>query len=66
MTWHRSAVSVNAAGLALPGGGLWYIEGFKANSTFGWQKATRYSLNGTVLIYYRSLYNSVWSDWFAR
>lgn len=44
------------------GGGTWYLEGVRVISTYGWQKATSYGSNATI-VYERSLNNGVWTSW---
>ena len=63
-TWYRSVININASGLKLTTG-FWYVEGFKVNSVFGWQKVTSYSSSG-VLVSQRALFNSTWSNWVAK
>lgn len=58
--WYRSSINV-LADLTL-GGGVWYIEGFKTNTNYEWQKATSYHTNNTRCMS-RVKWDGTWLSW---
>ena len=56
----------HGAAHAMLGGGRYYLEGYKENANYGWQRATSYATAQDVLpykCYERSIVNGTWSDW---
>jgi len=60
--WYRAVFNVNVAGLSLPGG-TYYLEGFRANATFGYQKMELFSTSAGIILKYRSRGVSGWAAW---
>lgn len=60
--WYRARVQHNVAHSIL-GGGIFYVEGFRATVKFGIQEITVYKSNTGVKKFVRSLANNVWGTW---
>lgn len=60
--YYKAIISHNVSCDVL-GGGVWYLEGVRITSTYGWQKATCYDVNKVIIAYERSINNGVWTGW---
>ena len=68
-TWYRATIS-NVVAHSIFSGGVYYLEGFKTNSSYEWQIITRYSLsddiNADIRIFHRSKNKGIWSNWIRK
>ena len=60
-SWYSFAVTHIAAHNIL-GGGVYYVEGFKTNERYEWQKATSYE-STSIRQFARSKVNGAWNEW---
>lgn len=68
-TWYRATIS-NVVAHPVLSGGVYYLEGFKTDSSYEWQIITSYSLsddiNADIRIFHRSKNKGIWSNWIRK